>query len=207
MAIHSEVITRRAYRLLEAIGRQSSLKTFYLAGGTALALQLGHRKSVDLDFFTAKIFSVPTLLKNLHLLGKYTIVLQESGTLIVRIDGVKVGFFIYQYPVLFPFLIYQGMALADRREIACMKLDAIAGRGSKKDFVDLYFLLHKYTLSQLLQLFSKKYTSVNFNLMHMLKSLVYFNDAEGEPMPAMLMPVNWKKVKELIVKTVREQLP
>ncbi|MFA6042980.1 MAG: nucleotidyl transferase AbiEii/AbiGii toxin family protein [Patescibacteria group bacterium] len=204
MAIHPEVITARAYRLLATIGREPSLKAFYLAGGTALALQLGHRVSVDLDFFTPKHFSVPVLRKCLQSLGRYEPVLQEADTLIARVDGVKVSFFAYRYRLLFPFLKDQGVSLADRRDIACMKLDAISDRGSKKDFVDLYFLLQEYNLSKLFTLFSKKYSSVHFNTAHILKSLVYFEDAETEPMPRMLLPVPWKKIQAAIILAVRE---
>jgi hypothetical protein len=95
----------------------------------------------------------------------------------------------YPYPVLFPFGDFLGMHVADPRDIACMKITAIAGRGSKRDFVDLYAIAQLYGLKHLLELFKKKYFQVDYNVVHLLKSLTYFKDAEKEPMPDMRMPI------------------
>jgi hypothetical protein len=89
--------------------------------------------------------------------------------------------------------------LADERDIAAMKLDAVSSRGSKKDFIDIHFLLEKYSLSELLEIFEKKYAAIKFNKIHILKSLSYFEDAESDPMPIMLKPILWEVVKKKIV--------
>ena len=99
---------------------------------------------------------------------------------------------------------FDGVALADEREIACMKIDAISSRGSKKDFIDLYFLLEKYELSALLAFFEKKYNHIEYNTLNLLKSLVYFDDAEDDIMPKMLKDVSWNTVKEKILQEVRK---
>ncbi|MCX7779239.1 MAG: nucleotidyl transferase AbiEii/AbiGii toxin family protein [Patescibacteria group bacterium] len=96
------------------------------------------------------------------------------------------------------------MKVADWRDIACMKLDAVSSRGSKKDFIDLYFICQKISLKRLLKIFAKKYKSVDFNLMHILKSLVYFKEAEKEPLPRMLKRISWPTVKSFFIREVRK---
>jgi hypothetical protein len=103
------------------------------------------------------------------------------------------------YHLLFPLVEFEGSRLADERDIAAMKLDAVSSRGSKKDFIDIYFLLEKYSLPELLEIFEKKFAAIKFNRIHILKSLSYFEDAENEPMPIMLKPVSWEDVKKKIV--------
>ncbi|MEK7161153.1 MAG: nucleotidyl transferase AbiEii/AbiGii toxin family protein, partial [Patescibacteria group bacterium] len=93
---------------------------------------------------------------------------------------------------------FENAKLADERDIAAMKIDAVSSRGSKKDFVDLYFLLEKYSLPELIDFFEKKYSNIKFNKLHILKSLTYFEDAEKEPMPEMLKQANWDSIKKKI---------
>jgi len=88
--------------------------------------------------------------------------------------------------------------LADERDVAAMKIDAISSRGSKKDFIDLFFLLKKHTLEDLLDIFSKKYKNIKFNKLHILKSLAFFEDAESDPMPVMLQSADWISIKNSI---------
>ena len=97
---------------------------------------------------------------------------------------------------------FEGIKLADEWDIACMKIDAISSRGSKKDFIDLYFLLEKYNLLELLAFFERKYSDIKFNKMHIFKSLIYFDDAEDEPMSIMIKEVKWKEVKNKIIEEV-----
>ena len=108
------------------------------------------------------------------------------------------------YGLAFPLLAFSGVKLADERDIAAMKIDAISSRGSKKDFIDLYFLLEKYPLKKLLEFFEKKYINIKYNKLHILKSLVYFEDAESEPMPVMIKKTDWAEVKDLIKKEVKK---
>jgi len=117
---------------------------------------------------------------------------------------VKLSFLGYPYKIIFPLLEWQGIKLADPRDIACMKLTAISSRGSKKDFIDLYFMLQNYPLEELLKIFNKKYQRIKYNRIHILKSLTYFTDGENEPMPVMLENVSWKKIKDYFKKTVTE---
>ena len=208
--MHTESIDKKTSRVLEKIRTSGVARDFYLAGGTALALQLGHRMSIDLDWFSAKAFS-PAKLKNvLSRLGKLKIVGEEDGTLHAVLDGVKISFFHYGYKPLFPLVAMDmsggksGVMLADRRDIAAMKVDAISSRGSKKDFIDLYFLLQEYSLNDIIGFFEKRYRGIEYNKMHILKSLAYFEDAENDPMPIMLRRVGWSGVKKEIARRATE---
>jgi len=190
---------------LEKIKKISLLgDNLYLAGGTALAIELGHRKSIDLDFFSRSDFSTDEFKKKLSGIGTLEVTNEEDGTLDVLLDGVKVSFLRYGYGQLFPFLNFEGIKLADERDIGAMKIDAVSSRGSKKDFIDIYFLLKKYDLGQLLAFFEEKYENIKYNKIHILKSLVYFDDAENEPMPLMIEDVKWEDVRKKIEESVIE---
>ncbi|MFH0923961.1 MAG: nucleotidyl transferase AbiEii/AbiGii toxin family protein [Candidatus Falkowbacteria bacterium] len=198
--MREEAINKKTKRLLSAIARSGLIKDFYLAGGTALALQYGHRKSVDLDWFSRKSFDTAKLKKDLSGLGKIIVSSDEKDTLNLSIGGVKASFMGYPYKLIFPLLSWQGVKLADQRDIACMKLDAMSSRGSKKDFIDLYFFLKNYSFAYLLNLFENKYMSIKYNKLHILKSLTYFTDADSEPMPIMIQEISWREVKKYFQK-------
>ena len=200
-----QVISAKTKRLLESLDKIEIIKNFYLAGGTALALQLGHRKSIDLDLFSEKDFSTEELKTVLSQVGKLKVYSEEERTLNANLNGVKISFLGYKYKMLFPLIKYGGnLKLADTRDIACMKIDAISSRGSKKDFVDLYFLLKKYPLKKILSLFDKKYKDIKYSQLHILKSLIYFQDAERDPLPVMLEDISWSKIKKELQRNVKE---
>jgi len=177
-----------------------------LAGGTALALQLNHRKSIDLDWFSASPFSNRKIISVLSKLGNFKLDQQEEGTIHGILNNVRITFLYYKYPLIFPLINFSGINLADERDIAAMKLDAVSSRGSKKDFIDIYFLLQKYSLKKLLDFFENKYTEIKYNKIHLLKSLVYFQDAENDPMPKMIKRADWKKIKSYLEKITLKQL-
>lgn len=191
---HKEVISPAVEQILDLLGRQEPLRPFYLAGGTALALQLGHRRSVDLDFFIEQVFDEEQFLGWLQTLTRIAVIGKDRHTLHLHIDAVKVSFLGYRYPVVFPFMSVSGVRVADPRDIACMKVSAIAGRGTRRDFVDTYCVARQYGLEHLLDLFQKKYAAVNYNRVHLLKSLTYFQDAEREPLPDLLISLSWEDV-------------
>jgi len=124
---------------------------------------------------------------------------EADGTLHVTVDHVMVSFFHYGYGLLFPPVKFEGLTLADERDIAAMKLDAVSSRGSRKDFIDIYELLKKHTLAEF---FEKKYAGIKYNMLHILKSLIYFDDADGEPPPMMLHDVGWDDIKQSISQAV-----
>lgn len=199
------VLTSKIEKVLTKLSKLDLLKNFYLAGGTGLALEIGHRKSYDLDFFTQKRFSSNLLKSNISKFFKVYIVEEDQDTLILNVNNVKISFFKYDYPVLFKFRKFNGIKIADPRDIGCMKISAISSRGTKRDFIDLYFICKNITpLEKLLNLFQKKYKRVKYNPMHILKSLIYFKDAEDEPMPKMIIKVKWSDVKNFFVEEVKK---
>jgi len=205
--MHPETINAATRAVLEKIAGTDFIHQFYLAGGTALALELGHRISVDLDFFTYEKFSTAHIRNTLAKLGKLTITSEDAGgTLNGIVDEVQVSFFIYPYQNVYPTISYAGVQLADERDIAAMKLEAIASRGSKKDFVDLYVLMEKYSLVELIALFEKRYSNVEYNKLHLLKSLSYFADAEESGDPVMLKKISWAEVKEKISASAKDYI-
>ena len=190
---HREAITAPMAGTLETLERQGVLTEFYLAGGTALALHLGHRRSVDLDFFTPERVEEGALLQRLD---GFSLTARDRQTLHGEISGTKVSFRAYEYPVLFPPTSFLGVAVADPRDIACMKISAITSRGARRDYIDLYATAQLHGLPELLRLFHSR---VNYNRLHVLKSLTYFEDAEKDPLPEMLAPIPWAEVKSFFL--------
>lgn len=192
-------------QLLDKIHRLQPefLKSFYLSGGTGLSLQIGHRQSEDLDFFSTKSFNSLLLEKEVATLGPLTNTELATGTVNTYIDGVRLQFLEYQYPLIEPFANWQKIQLSSVLDIACTKLQTVSMRGGKKDFVDLFFLFDIYSLPVLLEKAKTKYSTVDYSQAHILKSLVYFEDAEAQPMPRMLKNVSWKEIKTRMISEVK----
>lgn len=203
MELHREALPQETGRLLPSLVALPPLGQFYLAGGTGLALQLGHRISGDLDFFSEAAFDEAKLITLLSRLPEFRLEKRAEQTVLANAQSVKLSFLGYPYPLLFPATETLGLRVADLRDIACMKIDAVASRGSKRDFVDLYFIIKTpFPLTELLHLFDEKYAALNYNMMHVKKSLLYFDDAESEPMPRMLAPIDWQEVKSFLEREV-----
>lgn len=155
---------------------------FYLAGGTALALHIGHRDSIDFDFFTKDPIDTQKLFEKIQeVFSTHNIIKiqEEKNTLGILIDGsIKISFMTYSYSLLKPSLVTEYFSIASIPDIACMKCSAITGRGAMKDYVDLYFILQSMSLKELLALCTLKYPSIDTNLI--AKSLIYFDDLEEE---------------------------
>ncbi len=157
---------------------------FVLAGGTALALQLGHRISDDLDFFTSHSFVTEELFRKIKGKRLSPVVLQEGkGTLTVLVKEVKLSFFYYHYPFLEKPRGDLGIPLAHVVDIASMKIIAINQRGAKRDFIDLYFILQQIPFWKIVENLFHRYGPGRISPMQISKSLVYFEDAEGDPEP------------------------
>jgi predicted nucleotidyltransferase component of viral defense system len=188
--------------LLKSLMSKPGLEPFYLVGGTALALQLGHRVSVDLDFFSVTDFDQEDLLAALRRDYEVLVEATSPSILITRIDNVKVDFVRFRYKILFPALLVEGVKMLEIRDVAPMKLDAVAKRGSKKDFYDIYFLLNKIGLPEMLDLYTKKFE--HHTIFHIIKSLTYFDDAEDLEDPIVFDPAHtWELVKKRISKEVK----
>ena len=189
---------------MRRIASAGLLDGWFLAGGTALALQFGHRLSEDLVFFRAGAVEPQALIEGLSRQGRLAIQSRAAGTLHVTLDRIRLSFLKAQAPLLFQGTLYRGMQISDPRDIAVMKLVAIGGRGSRKDFVDLFFLLRSgIALDTIMDLVRKRFTGIDYNDYHLLKSLVYFDDAESEPMPRMLRRASWSEIKKTIIAEVK----
>ncbi len=177
----------------------------YLAGGTALALHLGHRYSEDLDFFTPKPFLPKTQIQFLSQIGEFKLNQTGWGTILGEFEGAKFSLFYYQYKLIEkPQRILKSTNLASLADIASMKIAAIADRGTKRDFIDLFFLTRVFSLEKMLSYYDQKYAKLQANKTHILKSLFYFEEAENDAPPQMIQTIDWQEVKKYFEKEVKK---
>lgn len=205
MITHESILTDVQTRVLLAFGPFARRAGFYLAGGTAVALRFGHRRSIDFDWFAPALQRPDVLLSDLQAQGLQPQEAQiEAGTLIGRVEGVKVSFFEFPYAMvdtLDSWAKYDTQ-IASARDLGAMKLLAIAQRGSRKDFVDMYELLHNgASLGRMLEDFQEKFKT---DPVSALRGLTYFDDAEKEPMPEMLNTAEWPAMRRAVESSVRE---
>jgi hypothetical protein len=172
-----------------------------MAGGTALALHLGHRESQDFDFFQEQSFDPQTLLKQLPTPPPVKVLQAARDTLTVEFRSVKMSFFGYPHPLIKPSVkSLFTFPLASIPDIAAMKLTAIAGRGARKDFVDVYFICKQcFPLREAFTYLQTKFMQQQYDLYHILRSLTYFEDAESEPMPRLHNDVKWEQMKQFFI--------
>ncbi|MDA3905170.1 MAG: nucleotidyl transferase AbiEii/AbiGii toxin family protein [Bacteroidales bacterium] len=175
-----------------------------LVGGTSLALQLGHRVSVDLDFFGELTADKISILNALNKIGEVITIHFTDNINIFTLNGIKVDIVNYPYPWINSIVKEDNLYLADVKDISAMKLAAIAGRGTKKDFIDVYFLLKQYSLNQLLEFYKQKYA--DGSVWMVLKSLAYFDDADDELVPRMFVDINWVTIKTTISKALKDYI-
>ena len=187
--------------LLRALMQEAALSELRLVGGTALALQYGHRSSIDLDLF-GKIDIDGYELQSI--LSKYGVLKVENETKIIHqyyIDNIKVDVVNYPFEWISPIIEEDGIRLASPIDIAAMKVNAIEGRGTKKDFIDMYMLLQHYSLKEIIAFYEQKYP--NYSIFRALRSLTYFEDAEDQFMPRMFIEDTWEDMKLYITNQVK----
>lgn len=197
--MHTKILTATQLAVLEGLTAVPAVREFYLAGGTALALRHGHRRSIDFDFFRETTFDVQQLLLALErTFDAVERVPTGDQTLYVRLLGVTTSFFRYPYRQLQDVEATPwGFGLASDADIAAMKIEAIGGRGSRKDFIDLRVLCRTgMTLDGAFDLFDRKYGTQRTERYHRLRALTYFDDAEREPMPDVLVPFDWDEARQ-----------
>ena len=187
--------------LLKAISAQPEVKELRLVGGTALALQYGHRQSVDLDFFGKLPEDKDELIGVVRRVGDVTVLNRSKIILQMVVNQVKVDFVDYsRYPWIDEPILGDGFVLASDKDIAAMKINAIMGRGTRKDFIDLYVLLQHYSLTQIMDFYRQKYPE--FSEYRALLSMTYFDDAEMQDMPLMFIETPWEAMKTSIIQAV-----
>ncbi|GAB4481359.1 MAG: hypothetical protein OHK0031_03180 [Anaerolineales bacterium] len=192
--------TQQAYALISPL---DFIAQYYLAGGTGLALHLGHRISVDLDLFSDHAEALDATqrhtLRALVEEPDLEIVYDKDGTFVVNWHGVGISFFrLNQYPLVKPTTLTNDIPLASLEEIGAMKLAAIIGRGTRKDLVDLYFILQHCKLETLFEVAAAKYARIHTFATSAVRALAYFDDAEALPMPRMIDKTPWTKMKKFL---------
>lgn len=203
--LHLNSINEVTYHLLQSLCVKDYLQNFALAGGTSLALQLGHRKSIDIDLFSfdeANMSEISLFLENDF--DDIDIRRTTHAFIFCHINGIKSDFIKHNKSAqLKPPITIDGIRMYAVEDIAAMKLNAICGRGTKKDFYDIYLLLQQFTLKELLEFFDAKFKSDNSWMA--IKSLQYFEDAEQNEAPELLIKFpEWNKMKKFILKTVND---
>lgn len=194
------VLPVHAQKTLAVLGKSSLFADAYLAGGTGLALQLGHRESIDFDFFTQTPFEPMKLSRQLSAIGSFNQTVAKGISLIGEFEKVKMSYFQYDYPLLEQTISYEGVSLAHMHDIAAMKLVAICDRSTKKDYIDLYTLVRSgISFEQMFALYDKKYHAFDANKFTLIKSMTYFQDAELGDMPRMFVPLSWDDVKSFLL--------
>jgi predicted nucleotidyltransferase component of viral defense system len=201
--LHLRTIEPRTLELLKSLLKEPFLANNFLVGGTSLALQMGHRFSIDLDLFTHDAFEADPLLEALRSKFKVQPLTVTDTIFIAVVEGIKVDCVHFKYPFSFPVIQEDGVRMADARDIAPMKLDAVTKRGSKKDFYDMYYLFEQFTPIQVLEWYNNMFQhSTSF---HVIRSLTYFEDAEETEDPIVFdKKVTWPLVKERMIKVVRD---
>ena len=198
--LQTQTLKPATFALVKSIQGISELKGLRLIGGTALALQLGHRKSVDLDFFGEWDLKLD-LPKLLSTCGKVNIVDKGTRMQFYKVNGVKCDFVTFEYPWLFPEVETDGVRLADIRDIAAMKMHTLASRGMQRDFFDVAELLHHFTLHEMVEFYVKKYS--DSSPLVVFRSLAYFEDAEKDKdPPVMLNHTTWEDAKKRIIEAL-----
>jgi hypothetical protein len=198
--LQEETVEPSTLELLKQIVSLPELKQFRLVGGTALSLLMGHRKSIDLDLFTDQPFEKEVLIPALEDAFGKLITTNERSKHIYQciIRDVKVDFVSVKDPFLNPIQIIDGIPFADNKDLIALKLNAVKGRGAKKDFWDIAKLLQSYSMDDLFQFYHDRY---NYDdTFALIRSIVYFIDAEDNPDPVSLDGATWAEVKETIIK-------
>lgn len=204
---HPEALAPGLGPALEALAEVPLLDRFYLAGGTALALRLGHRVSRDLDLFSSEqtldLGGQGRVLAGLRRLRGFRLEDQRPGTIHARLRHTHLSLFHYPPRLLEKTDLYQKVRVASTGDIGLMKLSALIGRGAARDFMDLFFICQTVPLDALFALAARKYPESKEFLTLSLRALAYFEDAERDPPPPTLLPARWPDVRRFFAAEVR----
>jgi len=195
--LYLKSVNNELLELLNHLMREEKLKDFVLVGGTALALQVGHRISIDIDLFGHSDIDQPTILATLNDYGTVQLLKKSENILILSLNGIKVDLVNYKYPWIGNLNIVENIRFASLSDIAAMKLNAIAGRGSVKDFIDIFALLNIFSLREMLNFYNEKYQDGSEFMV--IKSLTFFDDADKEVLPYLFIDTSWAEMKHQIL--------
>lgn len=201
--LHYKSVSAELLELLEFIMNQREFDEFNLVGGTSLALQMGHRISIDIDLFGASEIDEDLFLEVLKKFGAVQIVKKSKNILICSVNGIKVDFVNYQYRLLESPLLEANLRLVKKKDIAAMKVNAVAGRGSIKDFIDVYFLLNEFSIKEMIGFYLQKYPDGSEFMVR--KSITYFDDADNEVAPILFHDISWSEIKKTILLSIDKE--
>jgi hypothetical protein len=211
MQMFTETISPTCFRLIQDLSNLPFTQDFYLVGGTSLALQIGHRTSIDLDFFSTQTFNPSSWPVELDKVGAVTNLQVRENNIVGAINGVKIEYLHFAYPPKFPLLEWEGIKLMSAMDIGLFKILAIIGRNRKKDIVDLFFIdQHIADLDQVIHTFATTYDAGDVNLLKQLELLFDDQEIEKSSMPMMLVDFDWnsayKHVKTKLTKAITREL-
>ena len=198
--LQTQTVVPDLMELLRELMKVEQFSNFFLVGGTSLSLQIGHRNSIDIDLFGKQEIDFGVFIGILNGFGKTEITQSSKNILITDINGLKVDFVNYSYPLLAEPLDIDGIRMLSKKDISAMKLNAIAGRGSKKDFIDLFFLMEDFSIREMLDFYIEKYADGSEFMV--VKSLTYFAEADAQPQPKMFQDFDWETCKQKIIEEV-----
>jgi len=188
--------------ILKRITAIAEFSNYYLVDGTALALQIGHRISIDLDFFGQNLLPKDKILQSIGHISEITALRSSfEDSFNLYLGDLKIDIIRYDYKWIDDFVIQDGIRMCGLKDIAAMKISAVGGRSTQKDFYDIYFLLEKFTLLEMFGFFRQKYAVEN--LFHYITSLTFFEEADKDVQPKMIEPLKWDTVKKRIIKEIQ----
>lgn len=205
--LQTQTVESGAFSLLKQLMEIPVLKEFSLVGGTALSLIYGHRKSVDLDFFSTKKFKNEKIIDALKESFASSLVIRTTSPfgIFCFINNIKVDLIRHSHPLIGPVKTEEGIRMFSTEDMAAMKVQAVLGRGRKKDFWDIAELLHHYTIDDFINFHKRKYAGQNL-LISVPQAITYFADAEEDEDPFSLKNQSWKEVKSFIAQKVSDYL-
>lgn len=201
MSLRTDTVAVELIEVLRELMAADHLGTFFLGGGTSLALRLGHRRSIGIDLFSSEAFDAASLAENLEFDHGMVGIDVSGNSVSGRIRAVKVDLLAHRYPLIEAGETIDGLRFCSLADTAAMKLNAINNRGAKKDFWDIAALLERYSIAELFDLFERKYR--NTNAWTLRRSLLYFDDANSEPDPIDLSGRTWESVKSELKEALR----
>jgi len=205
--LHKEAVDPDTLELLKALQEKEYLKGFCLVGGTALALQIGHRTSVDIDLFSDFEFDAGQLLENLSSDFDFRLFYSAKNTLKGSIGEIKVDILAHRYPYVNDPVVIENILMASTPDIIAMKLNAISTSGQRvKDFLDIYYLFRQYSLTEMLGFYKTKYAA--YNEVNVLKSITWFDDIDYSGWPVLLLDpkLKWPKIAAKITQETQKYL-
>jgi hypothetical protein len=195
-------LSSNSLKFIKEIKSDSLPNDSYLGGGTAIALQIGHRKSLDLDFFTQTQFNETQWQQKLEEDIGFDLIQKDWQTLVGSVQDIKFSLFYYKHALIDKTKDYYNIKLASLEDLSAMKLDTVISRGTRRDLIDIYFLAQKFSIPGMFEFYDRKFGNFKDREIMIKKALIYFEDAEKDETPDMLIPFDWNELKTFFKKEI-----